>query len=273
MDQLVDSPSRFYSCTGWPDRRPVYVYGAYTDFLNPRFGAAAIIAALDYKRRTGRGQYLDQYQFETGSQFMAPVLMDYMVNGRVSSLSGNRLPYAAPHGVYPCKGGDRWVAIAVFTDSEWEAFSGVIGSPVWASDPKFATLAARKENEDELDLLVAEWTKDFVAEEATALMQAAGLVSGVVESTRDLFEDPQLRHRDHFRTFTHGVIGETEWDGPSFKLSKTPDSQFAPPYLGQHNEYVYKEILGLTDDDIADFLVEGVIDTVYDAPVALRPKD
>ena len=257
----------FSHVTGWSDRGPIMPQGAYTDYVNPRYAAATIIAALEYRRRTGRGVYLDQSQFECGLHFLAPHLMDYAMTGRITGRDGNRHPNATPHGVYPCRGVERWVAIAVFTDEEWQSFCRVIGNPDWTRDPRFATLALRKENEDELDRLVGEWTKNFAAEQVEVMMQAAGVAANVVESTKDLFEDPQLKYRGHFRKLEHKVIGLVDWDGPCFRLSKTPDRQFAPPCLGEHNEYVYKEILGLSDDEIADLLVEHVITTPEDFPI------
>ena len=252
--------------SGWPDRQPSPPYGAYTDYICPHFEVAVIMAALDYRRRTGKGLYIDQSQFETGAHFIAPPIMDYFVNGRVMGRNGNRLPYAAPHSAYPCQGNDRWVAIAVFTDEEWQAFSRVVGNPEWTKDPKFATLLGRKENEDELDRLVGKWTVGYPAEKVEAMMQAAGVAANVVESNKDLFEDPQLQHRGYLQYLEHPVIGRHAYESPAFRLSKSPFRMFPSPCLGQHNEYVYKEILGLSDDEIGDLYAEGVITTEANLP-------
>jgi benzylsuccinate CoA-transferase BbsF subunit len=251
---------------GWPDRMPGGLWGAYTDYISPYFGVAAILAALDYRRRTGKGQHLDESQVECALHFVAPVVMDYGITGRVLNRNGNRLPYAAPHGVYPCQGDDRWIAIAIFSDDDWQALCKVIGTPKWTKDPKFATFKGRKENEDELDRLIAEWTNTLTAEEVMFRMQGAGVPTGVVQNTKDLFEDPQLKHRRHFRWLHHSVMGPHCYDGPAFRLSKTPDEQFAAPALGEHNEYVYKDALGLSDDEIAELLIEKVITTDADLP-------
>ena len=255
-----------YHISGWPDRGPTPPYAAFTDTIGPRFGAAAVLAALDHRRRTGQGQYLDQAQTETALPFIEPLLLDYFVNGRVANRNGNRLAGAAPHNVYQCRGEDRWCSIAVFTNEQWKALCEAMGNPDWTSSDKFNTFLGRKRNENELDALVGEWTSKYTAEEVMGILQNSQVPCGVVQSKKDLFEDPQVKHRDHFRYLEHMEIGVHAYDGPAFKLSKTPDSQFAAPIIGQHNEYVCKDILGMSDDEIADLLIEHVITTDADLP-------
>jgi len=262
--QLAASIAGFYHVSGWPDRSPAPPYGAYTDVISPRFSCAALVAALDYARRTGKGQHLDQSQLETSLHFLAPALMDYRVNGRVASRHGNRLPYAAPHGAFRCKGNDRWVAIAVFDDREWQSLCEAMGDPEWAQGKRFATLTGRKQNEDELEQLVEGWTKEQSAEQVIALLQERGVAAHVVESIEDLFADPQLLHRGHFRRLQHPEIGEAAYDGPAFRLSGTHDRQFAAPTLGQHNFEVLTKILDLSDDEVGDLLAQGVLTTPED---------
>jgi crotonobetainyl-CoA:carnitine CoA-transferase CaiB-like acyl-CoA transferase len=164
-------------------------------------------------------------------------------------------------------GVERWCAIAVGTDEEWRAFGKALGEPDWAKDTKFATLMQRKQNEDELDHLVEEWTKDYSAEEVMFIMQAAGVPAGVVQNCQDLFEDPQVRHREHFRYLDHKAIGRHAYNAPAYRLSKTPAHIWkAGQVLGEDNEYVYKEVLGFSDEDIATLLVDGVITTEADLP-------
>jgi benzylsuccinate CoA-transferase BbsF subunit len=245
----------------------VRINAAYTDFISPWYLITSVVAALLYRRKTGKGMYLDQSQLEAGVTFLGPAILDYAVNGRILGRSGNRDPYAAPHGAYPCSGLDRWVTIAVFTDEEWRAFCQVIGNPEWTKDPRFATILARKENEDELDRLIGEWTKDYTAEQIMAMMQDAGVPAGLVETPEDLFNDPQLKHREHFRFLEHKVIGRHAYNAPAYRLSKTPNHIWkSGPCLGEDNEYVYKEILGFSDDEIADLLIGGVITTETDMP-------
>lgn len=257
----------FTDISGWPDHDPAPTQSAYTDFIAPRFNAVALLAALDYRRRTGKGQFLDLSQREVSTHFLATPVMDYLVNGRIVTRNANRLPYAAPHAVYPCRGDDRWCAITVFTDEEWAAFCVVIGKPELMSEPKFSTIAARKQNEEELDRIVGEWTRDYTAEQVEVSMQDAGVAACVVESVRDLFEDPQIKHRGFFKVLKHAAIGEHVYRGHGFKLSKTPDvDRFAGPALGQHNEMVFRELLHMTDDEVRDALVQGAVTTEADLP-------
>ena len=243
---------------GWPDRPPAYL-GAYTDYIAPEFNALAILAALDYRRRTGKGQYLDMSQYEGVLHFVTPLLLDYSVNRRVANRMGNRLTYAAPHGAYRCRGEDRWCAIAVFTDEEWESFCRVIGNPAWSNDSKFTTLLARKKNEEELDRLVEEWTINYSPEEVTSMMQAAGVPAGVLETAEDMLEhDPQLKHRHYFWELDHPEVGKYRTARPSFVLSKTPYEMRRAPLLGEHNEYALKKVLGMSDEEIAELVIEGV---------------
>ena len=246
--------------TGWPDRKPVDLT-QQTDFIVPRFGVLAIMAALLYRHRTGKGQYIDMSQYENGVHFMTPLILDYAVNHRVASRMGNRLAYAAPHGAYRCRGEDRWCAIAIFTDGEWESFCKVIGSPAWSRAAKFTTILSRKEKEEEMDRLVEEWTINHSAEEVMSLMQAAGVAAGVLETGEDLLEhDPQLRHRHLFWELVHPEIEKYRAPGPSLVLSKSPCELQRAPLLGEHNEYALKDILGMSDEEIAELVMEGVLE-------------
>jgi len=246
---------------GWPDRTPLPVPVAYTDIVSPRFAAAALIAAIDYRRRTGKGQCIDVSQFETGVHFLAPAVLDYVVNGREGSRTGNASAYGAPHGAYRCKGDDRWCAIAVFTDAEWDGFCKAIGNPPWTTAPIFSTLRDRQENEDKLNLLVEEWTLNFTAEEVMTRMQSAGVAAGIVQSSADLVADPQLQHRGYFLKLDHEEIGPISSLGQAFKLSKTPaEAQMPAPRLGQHTDYVRTEILDISDDEFVELLQAGAFD-------------
>jgi len=264
----------FYHIAGWPDREPISVYVAYTDTISPWYLVVPLIGALIRRRKTGKGMYLDQSQYEASIHFLEPAILDCTVNGRVASRVGNRHPAAVPHNAYPCMGNDRWVAIAVHTDEQWQALCRVMGRPELAEDPRFVTFLARKENEEELDGLIGKWTQNYHGEEVQRLMQGAGVPAGVVCTCQDLFEDPQLKHRKHFVRLKHREIGPMAYRAPAYKLSKSPLQLIRPgPCLGEHNEFVYKEILGYSDEEMGDMLVEGVITTEYDAPSVVRPKE
>jgi len=247
----------FNHITGWPDRKPAWV-GTYTDFVAPRYNIIAILGALEYRRRTGKGQFLDMSQYEPGLQFQATSILDYTVNGRVAGRTGNKSLYAAPHNAYRCQGEDRWCAISVFTGDEWQRFCEVIGNPELAGDSRFSTLLARKENEEELDIIINEWTKDRTAEEVMNLMQAAGIAAGVVETVEDqVLHEPHLKEREFF----------WELESPEPKRYLTKGAPFyrlsvrvrQGPLLGEHNDYILKDILGLSEEEIIDLQNEGVI--------------
>ncbi|MFC1919234.1 CaiB/BaiF CoA transferase family protein [Chloroflexota bacterium] len=251
----------FGHLTGWPDRDPVLPYGAYTDMICPRFGAALIAAALDYRRRTGKGQYLDLAQMESAILFLAPLVLDYTVNGRIQERIGNRSMRACPHNVYRCSGDDRWCAIAVYGDHEWKALCSVIGDPDWSEEPRFSTMLGRMEHETELDKLIEQWTQHLRAEELMKRLQAVGVSSGVVETNEDLFNDPQLKHRHHFRFVEHPEAGKHAYDGPCYVMSKTPGEVSRPaPILGQHTEHVCTQFLGLSDQEYAEYIADGVFE-------------
>jgi crotonobetainyl-CoA:carnitine CoA-transferase CaiB-like acyl-CoA transferase len=257
----LTSLAGFTHLTGWGDREPSIPYGAYTDFIAPRFGAAALVAALDYRRKTGKGQYIDLTQYETAIHFLAPLVLSYTVNKQEYNRVGNRSDCAAPHGAYRCRGNDRWCVISVFTDEEWKSLCKVIGKQEWTKDPRFDTLGSRIQNADELDRLIEEWTVNHTPEEVMRLMQAAGVGAGVVQTTEDLRQDPQLKHRHHYQILNHSEIGRHAYDSLSFRLSKTPGALRMPaPCLGQHNEYVYTKILGMSDKEFVELMTQGVFD-------------
>ena len=359
--------SGFYYITGWPDEEPTPPDGPYPDYIVPRFSVLAILAALDYRRRTGKGQYIDLSQYENALHFMGPPLLENVVNNQVPTRVANSSPYAAPHGAYRCRsedrwcglsiatddewadlcrlmnnpewvqearfstlearrenreeldglieeitvergsgelarmvtnagalarrleGGeeelagdaefteragvaaphgayyckpeDRWCAIAVQTDEEWQSFCRVIGSPAWTKDAKFSTLKSRQENGEELDRLIGEWTVNFSAEEVMTMMQAAGVPAGVLETGQDLMDkDPQLRHRGLFEELDHPEIGKYRAAGTAFKLSKSLTELKSAPTLGEHNEYILKEILGMSDEEVVQLVIDGAVE-------------
>ena len=257
---LLQGLAGFVNLTGWPDRFPVLVDRSYPDLIAPRYGVVAVIAALDYKRRTGKGQYIDIAQYEASIEWLAPTILDYSANQRIQTRNGNKNPMAAPHGAYRCQGDDRWCAITVFADAEWEAFCKVIGNPLWTKEPKFSTLLGRKQHEDELNKLVQEWTVNHTAEEVMTLMQQAGVKAGVVQTVEDVVEkDPQLKHRHYFWKLNHPELGETIYVRPSYLLSKTPARVSQPaPILGEHTEHICKDLLGMSEEEFISLLIEDV---------------
>jgi len=259
--------SGFSHLLGWPENKPLPVINAHIDFIAPWYMVMTLIGALLHRRKTGKGMYLDQSQVEAGITFLGSTMLDYFTNNRVACRMGNHDPYMTPHNVYPCLGEDRWVAITIANDEEWQHLCTVMGRPQWLQDPRFTSLSQRKENEAVLDELIGDWTKDYPPHKIMAILQEARIPCGTVQAAEDLFKDPQLKEREHFRVLNHQVIGEHSYNSPAYRLSKTPNHiGKAGPCLGEDNEYVFREILGYSEDDIADMLVAGVITTEADLP-------
>lgn len=258
-DQL-SAISGLHEISGWPDRIPGEI-GFYTDFIAPRFNALTILAALDYRRRTGRGQYLDVAQHQGGVQYVAPLLLDYVLNGRVATRRGNEDDHAAPHGIYRCRGEDRWCAIAVCDAEEWRSFCAVLGNPAWVADSRFATLESRKQNAEELDRHVEAWTAERTDEEVMTQLQAAGVPAGRVNTVEDQMEhDPQLRFREFYQEQDHPEIGRYRPPRQPCLLSRTPARLRRAPLMGEHTEQVLKEILGMSDEEIGALRADGVLE-------------
>ncbi|MDE3091059.1 MAG: CoA transferase [Chloroflexota bacterium] len=256
----LTSQSGFTYLAGYADGDPMLLFGPYIDFVAVGFGLIAVMAALDQRRRTGRGQYIDLSQYETGLQFIAPALLDYEVNGHVMTHDGNRDGYAAPHNAYPCRGDDCWCVIAAYDEGEWRALCRAIGRPEWVDDPRFATLAARKQNEDELDRLIGEWSAQYTPRVVMEHLQNAGVAAAAVNSLGDLFSDPQLAHRHIWRELPHPELEHFDYEAPPFILSETPSEQYRSPLLGEHNRSVCGELLGMSDAEIEELMKQGVIE-------------
>jgi len=256
----MTSLSGFNNITGWPDRPPPGIPGAYTDFIVPPINATSLLAALDYKERTGEGQFLDLAQLDASLHYLAPMFLDYVVNNRILERNGNRLSYAAPHGVFRCKGEDEWCAIAVFTDEEWQSFCQVLNNPSWVQEDRFSTLLKRVANSDELEQLVEKWTIRHSSQEVMSLMQAAGVPAGVVISGEGAWKDPQLKHLNALIELEHPEIGTCFSEREGVELSNTYYRVERPAMLGEHTQYVCEEILGMPDEEFVELLAEGVFD-------------
>lgn len=273
----------FSYLAGWPDRPPIGVGTNYPDYvINPGHCVVAVLAALRYRERTGKGQRIEVAQVESTVSALGTAVMEYAVNGRVPERNGNRVPYAAPHGVFPClsrpQSGnppprqaatagtgpaleDRWLAVAVTTDAQWESLKDVIGRPAWAEEERFGTLLGRKANEDELEAKISDWTRTITAEDAMRILQACGVPAGVVQTAEDVLEhDEHLKARGYYVYLDHPEAGHNAYDGPAFRLSETPTRLGGPaPLLGEHNDYVLREVLRYDDERIAELLVEQVV--------------
>jgi benzylsuccinate CoA-transferase BbsF subunit len=251
--------------SGLPGRVPVGTGTHYPDHVpNPGHALVALLAALVHRNRTGRGGRIELSQFESTAGLLGPAVIRYSVTGDQPAARGNRVPWAAPHGVYPCQGDDTWIAVSASTEAQWAALSGVLadGEPGanLAADPRFAGLDSRREHEDVLDGLVAGRTARFDRWELMGRLQAAGVPASVVETPGDVFDDPVLAARHYWRVLEHPVMGPVRnasaphlWDGQ-------PVSPVSPaPLLGQDTEEISRDLLGLSGGEYRQLVADGVM--------------
>ncbi|MFN0028019.1 MAG: CoA transferase [Acidimicrobiales bacterium] len=254
---LAAAMTGFYNVTGWPDRDPAGPFGAYTDYSSPPVALATLLAAIDHRRRTGEGQYIDFSQAESAVHFLGPAVLDQSIYEKVTHRAGNAHPAMSPHGVFPAAGADRWVAIAAQDDAAWETLAGLIGRAELAG----LTLGARLERRAELEELVAAWTGTRTAADAEAACQGVGVAAHQVQNADELAVDPQLHHLGHWRSVAHSHHGDTIVEGPRLRLSDTPIGPTrAAPMLGEHSFEVLADLLGYDPDRIADLAVAEVLE-------------
>jgi crotonobetainyl-CoA:carnitine CoA-transferase CaiB-like acyl-CoA transferase len=251
----------FGELAGWPDSIPAGPFGAYTDYVAPKFTAMAIAAALDHRRRTGEGQYIDLSQAECSQHFLTPAFLDLQVNARVATRAGNASSNFAPHAVFPCAGDDRWVAVVAETEEQWRALCLALDEPDWATDPAFATLTARLANRERLEARIAGWTRERSQDEVEQVLQAHGVPAYRSATSEDLHADPQIAHRGHFITADHAGVGPVTIENARAVLSGTPPRiTRAGPVYGQDNEFVLRELLGLTEEEVVEYAAAGALE-------------
>ena len=226
-------------------------------------GAFAVACALNHRRRTGEGQLMELSQAENAVPYLGQAFMDYSMNGRSQETLGNRHPTAI-QGVYPCKGDDRWIAITIFDDRDWELFSEAIGNPDWTREPQFATHKSRRENHDALDQHISEWTCTLNHRDAMSLLQSYGVAAGAVMDQRDAAQDPHLSARAMFEEAFQSDVGTHMYPRAPFKMSESDVRiRRGPVTLGQDNEYVYKTLLKLSDAEYDKLVEAGHIGDAY----------
>lgn len=236
--------------TGYPGGRPLRPGIAYGDPTSGFAAALAVLAALHYRSLTGKGQLIDVSHFEISSKAMDG-LVEYAMNGRIQERMGNRDITMAPQGCYPCRGDDKWVVITIADDPEWKEFGRVLGNPEWTQDPRFATVEGRRQHHDELDRLIASYTSSHDRYEVMSLLQKAGIAAAPVLYPGELLTDTHFVQRGFFEESTHPYAGTQLLPGMLYKMSHTPCRiRFPAPLFGEHNRYVYNEILDLSEDDI-----------------------
>ncbi len=234
--------------------------GMNTRYADSTFGAAAAYAALVallHRRRGGKGQFVDVSAVEAMSSMIGDSIMDYALNGVVAECGGNRHPEMAPHGVYPARGGE-WVSIAAANGKQWAGLAECMGKPELGKDPRFATLDDRKANEDELDEIVTAWTSGCCPMELVTKLQKRGVSAAKSQSSLDLIADPHLWVREFYRDVTDPDGNSKPTLGPSWNMSRPAQLGAAAPRLGQHNDYVLGDILGLSTEERESLYAAGV---------------
>ena len=252
------SMSGFYEMTGWPDRDPAGVAGAYTDYVAPRYLEIAILAALDHRNRTGEGQYIDLSQAEASMNFLTPHLLGWTVNGQLAPKIGNADPSMLPHGIHRCSGDDEWVAVACENDQQWRRLCDLLDLPAeWSK----ADLAGRRVLETEIESAIEAWTSTRGGLEVQSSLQTIGVPAHVVPDSIVVSSDPQLEYRNHFRQAPHGEHGSMWIEGTRFCMSRSVDTiRAAAPTLGQHTFDVLEGILGYDADRISELAVAGILE-------------
>ncbi|MSQ14251.1 MAG: CoA transferase [Dehalococcoidia bacterium] len=261
--------------TGYENGQPSRARVAFTDFQAARYNTLAMLIALQHRRKTGRGQHIDMAQYEAGTWWIGPAILDYTMNGRVQDRTGNKHPFMAPHGCYRCRGSDNWVTIAVGSDDEWKALCETFEQPALANDPRFADSLSRLKHQDELDAIINEWTSPRDQNEVMNLLQSKGVAAGAVLNAKGVLSDPHLKARNMWEKVTHRpeatnvgtrIFPRMPW--VSKKIDFPPSTP--APVLGQDNYEILNGILGLTDDQINQLESDAVIGTV--PPDAIAPR-
>lgn len=263
MGPIVQALSGLTWMSGFPDLPPAGWGYSFMDHMGGYFAATAITAALYHRQQTGQGQWIDISQTEAGNTLLGAEVLEYTVTGNARTRNGNRLehPAAAPHGAYRCIGDDRWIAISVFGEEEWQALCEAMGQPEWAHDPRFDTHLGRVAHQDDLDRFLEGWTSTQEDYALMDLLQRHGVAAGVVQNGVDRFlRDPQLRERGMFVTVEHPEMGLTPVEGMPVHLSETSATfRRGAPLLGEHNAEVLSRVLGLSEEEIAALAQDGVI--------------
>ncbi|MBI2873060.1 MAG: CoA transferase [Chloroflexi bacterium] len=251
------------SMTGYLNGEPMRSGVNHGDPITGSHAAGILLAALLYRRRTGRGMFIDLSQQESAVCLIGEHLLGFQMTGRNPASRGNRHPSMAPHGVYPCRGDDSWVTIAVSTDHEWRALCEALGCHDLLDDPRFAGPLARWHNQEALDEVISAWTRERESQQVAEVLQLAGVPAAPVLTAPGLLSDPQYRERGVFVEATHPDAGTHLYPGIAWKMSRTPGQvRWAAPRLGEHNHYILGTLLGLGSDEILELEERQIAGTV-----------
>lgn len=260
---MYGRPQVYLSGQGHISGRPDGPPGSPISWGDPvagNHGAFAMLSGIYHARKTGVGQFVEMSQLEGMIGLIPEAIMDYTMNGKVHNRDGNRHEFKAPHNAYKCSGDLKWVTIAVSNDEEWEALCKAMGNPEWTDAPEFADGPARWDHQEELDEHIEAWTQTYSDYAVTKLLQNVGVAAFPVLSNRGLVEDPHLNDRNFFEEWDHPEIGTKKYDGVLWKMSKTPGKiRRHAPLIGQDNNHVFGELLGMSQDEIDRLVDEKVI--------------
>jgi crotonobetainyl-CoA:carnitine CoA-transferase CaiB-like acyl-CoA transferase len=246
--------------TGVADGPPMLLYGPYIDYIASLLGTSAALAAVIRSRRSGKGARIDLAQYECGLTFMGAALQDYLATGRLAERCGNDDPVAVPHGAYLCGDGE-WVALSCWSDREFAVLAKAMGEASLAGDPRFASSEARRANVKALDAAIAAWTAGRSAGAVAEILQAAGINAYPVVTMAGLFSDPQLGARRQFRVRRHPEMGDHAYCFPGFDLADAPGDVVGPaPCVGADNDFVFRDLVGLSEAEYASYRQQGVFD-------------
>ena len=224
--------------------------------------AFSVVAALYRKQKTGKGMYIDAAMVEPSMLHIGEAIMDYTMNQRIQRSTGNRDASMSPQGCYPCQGEDEWVTLSIASDEEWQRFVKVTGNPQLANDERFSTILGRLNNQDELDKSIASWTGSYTKFEVMDMLQQASIAAGAVCNNKDVYDNEHLKQRNHWDVVDEPDAGRHTYPGKPWKLLNTKEPKREPaPLFGEHNNYVLKDILGLSAEDVAKLEKEGYIGT------------
>ncbi|MFC3674908.1 CaiB/BaiF CoA transferase family protein [Ferrovibrio xuzhouensis] len=249
-----------HGLTGWPDRPPAAPKGAYTDSVSPRFGTAALLAALIHREKTGLGQYIELSQIETTTMLLTPQLLEYQISGVEQERRGTEKPESILHGVYPCDGDERWIAIEVENDEQWAGLLRVLRQKTMPQSLIDLAAGDARPMGAELDRAMGQATGHWDAFRLMDALLSAGVPAGVALKGSDLLEDRFLRARRHFWPLTHREMGMLDYNGPAYRFEKTPSClSKAAPCLGEHTDEMLQDVLGFTDRRIDALRAAGVL--------------
>jgi len=245
---------------GYPGGEPRGITGQWADFLAAMMLTNIILFCLDHKQKTGMGQHIDLSMTEAVSALLPEPILDYMMNGRDWKCMGNRSHFEAPHNCYPCKGYDSWIAIAISSDEEWKALCKAMGFPSWTNDERFTTALSRWQNQDDLDTLVSNWTRNYNDYEAMEILQKEGIKAGPTLNTQTMANDPHLTDRNFFKAIDHPFLGKRRIIGLPWHLDEKADENLThAPTMGEHNNYVFGQLLGLSNDEINKLIKKKIV--------------